>query len=282
MKTTALTKCLRVLFTGLIGLSLLAGCVSTSKQQPASSKSKVEKTGSMPDESVLKVGVSTNAPPLVYKQGGEITGLEVELAREFAKFLGKSVQFVELDWKNQIPALLDKRTDIIMSGMSITKKREYRIAFSTPYFRSGQMAIVRRGDKNNFPTGYYGIVGQSPVLKIGVVRGTTGEQFVRKNFSQAKKISTFKTSRDALKALLTIIQINRIDILIHDGPILMMLTAEDESADLAILPHLLTEEYLAWGIRKNDVALLAAADQFVEQLKKEGRLRSMIQRWIPY
>ena len=278
----ALTKCLRVLFIGFIGLSLLTGCVSTSEQQPASSKATAEKTGSMPDESVLKVGVSTNAPPLVYKQGGEITGLEPELAREFAKFLDKSVQFVELGWKDQITALLDKRTDIIMSGMSVTKKREYRIAFSTPYFRSGQMAVVRREDKNNFPTGYYGIAGQSPVLKIGVVRGTTGEQFVRKNFSQTKKISTFNTSRDALKALLTIIQINRIDILIHDGPILMMLTAENESADLAILPHLLTEEYLAWGIRKNDVALLNAANQFVEQLQKEGRLQSMIQRWIPY
>jgi polar amino acid transport system substrate-binding protein len=70
--------------------------------------------------------------------------------------------------------------------------------------------------------------------------------------------------------------------LIHDGPILMMLAAENETKDLAILPDLLTKEYLAWGIRKTDTQLLNAANQFIDMLKSDGRLDPIIKRWIPY
>ena len=70
--------------------------------------------------------------------------------------------------------------------------------------------------------------------------------------------------------------------LIHDGPIVLMLAAENESAGLTVLPSLMTEEYLAWGIPKNDVALLDSANRFIEKLQKDGRLDKIVKRWIPY
>ena len=238
--------------------------------------------GTEQPEMLLRVGVSTNAPPFIYKQSDEIVGLEAELAQAFADFLGKSLQFVELKWKDQIPALLDGRTDIIMSGMSVTKKRTIRIAFSTPYYRTGLMALVRREDKTRrFPVGYKSIVGQVPSLRFGVVQGTTGEQFVRQNFGRAKMIRVYGTSREAANALTTVFLVNRIDLLVHDGPILVMLAAEDESGKLHLIPEYMTEENLAWGIRKNDPQLLESANRFIEKLKKEGRLATMTQRWIP-
>ncbi|MGI9568942.1 MAG: transporter substrate-binding domain-containing protein, partial [Desulfobulbia bacterium] len=106
-------------------LMLLAACAQPSK---TSSDSKPV------DETILRVGVSTNSPPFVFKQSGEIVGLDAELAKEFSQFIGRKHRFVELKWKDQIPALLEKRTDIIMSGMTITKMREMRIAFSSPYY----------------------------------------------------------------------------------------------------------------------------------------------------
>ena len=98
--------------TGIILLMLIAGCAQPSKSPPDSKPA---------DDAVLKVGVSTTSPPFVFKQSGEIVGLDAELAREFSSFIGKKLRFVELKWVDQIPALLDKRTDIIMSGMTIRK-----------------------------------------------------------------------------------------------------------------------------------------------------------------
>ena len=263
----------KLIAAGVILLLLITGCAQPAKPTTAKPHS---------DKNILRVGVTTSSPPFVFKQSGKIVGLDAELAREFSRFIGRELRFVELNWADQIQALIDNRTDIIMSGMTVTKMREMQIAFSSPYYQTGQMAMVRRENKNRFPTGYYGILGQSPAMHFGVVKGTTGEIFVRKYFESAKKITAYRTGEDAMKALLTPFLVNRIDAFVHDGPILLMLLAKEPSAELAIIPSLLTEEDLAWGIRKTDPELLQAADRFIDNLRKNGQLEEMTRRWIPY
>ncbi|OPX18988.1 MAG: hypothetical protein BZ151_11635, partial [Desulfobacca sp. 4484_104] len=111
----------RSIAAGLLiaGLLLLAGC-AVSNQTTAGSGSAVA------DKNMLRVGITPDAPPLIFKQNGKITGLEAEFAQALANHLGKSLQFVELKWKNQIPALLENKIDIIMSGLTVTPLREVR------------------------------------------------------------------------------------------------------------------------------------------------------------
>lgn len=271
--TTTLNYRKGMFVTGIILLMLITGCTQPSKPSPVSE---------LADDAVLRVGVSTNSPPFVFKQSGKIVGLDAELAHEFSRFIDRKLKFVELKWKDQIPALLENRTDVIMSGMTITKMREMRIAFSSPYYRTGQMAMVREENKNRFPAGYFGILGQSPSMHFGVVKGTTGEMFVRKYFASARRITAYQTGAEAMRALLTPFLVNRIDAFVHDGPILLMLLAKEQSAELAIVPSLLTEEDLAWGIRKSDPELLESANRFIKSLRASGKLDEMTRRWIPY
>jgi polar amino acid transport system substrate-binding protein len=230
-------------------------------------------------ENVLRVGVSTTVPPFAFKESGRIIGLEPELAKEFARFLGRPVRFVDLDLQDQITALLENRTDVIMSGMTITAKRQIKISFSKPYFRTGQMALVHKIHQDDYPAGYYGILGQSIIIRIGVVKGTTGEAFVRNNFGNAKEIVSFKTPEEAVTALLD----RRIDIFIHDSPTILILAVKNGRAStLAPLKFLLTEEYIGWGFRKDDTAIITSANRFIDDLKKDGRLDDIVSKWIPY
>ena len=262
----------------VILMCLLIGCAAPQGQQANAGAKQAPAASVAPSPNVLRVGVSTNAPPLIFKQGFDIVGLEAELAKKFGEYLGKSIAFIELDWEEQIPALLANKTDIIMSGMTITKMRQIRIEFSEPYFRTGQMALTRNKYRKMIPQNYYGIRGMSIMTRFGVVRGTVGETFVQKNFGQAKKIVPYKTSRLAVEDLLK----GRIDVFIHDGPIILMLAAENENNGLAEIPSLLSEDYLAWGIRKNDPELLTAANNFVDMMIKENQLDPIINRWIPF
>ena len=250
----------------IAAMGLMTACTSTGNK-PAS-------TVVAPAENLLRVGVSTNAPPLIFKDRGTIVGLEADFARDFAKYLGKSLQFVELDWEDQIPALLENRIDIIMSGMSMTALRKVRIAFTKSYFRSGLMALVRNENFYKFKAGFFSIKDGSG---IGVVKSTTSEYFVDRFFANYKRIS-FPTSKSAIKAL----KKKSIDMFIHDAPIILYLAAENETKDLTPMYSLFTEEYLAWGIRKQDEALLKAANEFLESTNKSGRLQTLIQRWIPF
>ena len=252
----------------LIGLLVLAGCASPPPKEEVVA----------PQESLLRVGVSSNSPPLISKKGETNVGLEADLARALGAYLGKQVRFIEVAWNNQIDALLDDRTDIIMSGMSITPLREVRIAFSNPYFRTGQMALIRNKHKRIAPYGFYGIMGISTVLRFGVVKSTTGEAFVRRSFPKAKNIETFQTARQGTDAMLR----NKVDIMIHDAPMVLMLAAENESRGLTVIPSLLTEEYLAWGLRKSDPELVKSVNRFIDHMNQTGKLDEMIQRWIPF
>ena len=227
-----------------------------------------------PAPNLLRVGVSTNAPPLIFKEGGAIVGLEADFAHEFARHLGKTLQFVELDWEDQIPALLENRIDIIMSGMTATVLREVRIAFCRPYFRSGLMALIRNENFHQFRIGFFSIRESSGV---GAVESTTGERFVDRYFSGIKRFA-FPNSKAAVKALAA----KKIDLFIHDAPIILYLAAENENKDLTPLYSLLTEENLAWAVRKQNEMLLNSANSFLESIAESGRLQTLIQRWIPF
>ncbi len=273
MSTAAFTYHRKLIFAGLIFAFLVAGCAQTTKT-PSEPK--------VADAATLRVGVTTTSPPFVFKQSEEIVGLDADMAREFARFIGKTLRFVDLKWDDQIPALLENRTDIIMSGMSITNMRKMSIAFSQPYYRSGLMAMVRKAEANRFPVSFYGLLGQAPAMRFGVVKGTTGETYVNNNFASAQKITAYSSTREALDALLTPVLVNRIDVFVQDGPILLMMLAQNQSADLTVLPSPLTDEYLAWGMRKTDPGLKESADRFLESITKNGQLESIVKRWIPY
>jgi ABC-type amino acid transport substrate-binding protein len=225
--------------------------------------------------SVLRVGVTPDAPPLIYKDKGVITGMEAELATKFAASIGKQVKFIDIQWDRQIDALEQGQIDIIMSGMSITQARKYRIAFSTPYLRSGQIMLVRLEEKGAFITGVSSLLNRR--YTIGVVSNTTGDLMMTE-IMHGDKIKRFTTPETALKALRS----DDIDTFIYDAPMICYFAALNESNRLTPILTMASEELLAWGIRKDNPDLLQQANTFVAQLNDSQELRQITRKWIPY
>ena len=48
-----------------------------------------------------------------------------------------------------------------------------------------------------------------------------------------------------------------------------------------MIPAMLTQEYLAWGVRKDEPGLRNAANAFLEKARQDGSLQATIRRWIP-
>ncbi|UCD34186.1 MAG: transporter substrate-binding domain-containing protein [Nitrospiraceae bacterium] len=232
----------------------------------------VEQTeqGSLPP---LRVGVTLNYPPIIFTQGGEPAGVEGDLARLLAEKLGRPLQFVNVAWEQQIPALLAGQTDIIMSGMSITKAREVRVAFTDPYLKSGLVAMMRVEDAQRYSS--IEAVRQN-IVNIGVVEGTTGDVFVRRNFPNAGRIASLPLAADAPTPLRN----RSIDIFVHDAPSIIWLVSENES-DLAGLWEPLNEEHLAWGVRRDDPEFLSQVNSTLKQWKNDGTLRQVLLKWLP-
>lgn len=122
---------------------LLSGC-SNSGQQLA---------GSNPQ--VLRVGMECNYAPFNWTTTvpSDTTvpitsvdyadGFDVVIASLLAEKMGMEVQIVKLDWDNLIPALQHDQIDAVIAGMTDTPLRRESVDFTTPYYVSEEVIIVR-------------------------------------------------------------------------------------------------------------------------------------------
>jgi polar amino acid transport system substrate-binding protein len=94
---------------------------------------------------VLKVGIDLKYPPFMYlDEKGTPTGLEPDLARAFAEYLGMKVEIVNTDFSMLIPALETGEVSIVISDMSITEERKQKVDFSQGYRFGRTTALVNK------------------------------------------------------------------------------------------------------------------------------------------
>lgn len=220
----------------------------------------------------LRVGVAPVTPPMIFKEGTKIVGLEADFAQALGRELGRPVQFVELAWEDLIDALNDDRIDIIMSSMSVTRARQFRAAFSVPYLRIGQMALVRANDKFNSGLLFKSLADRP----VGVRKGTTGDLLVQQEFPRAKR-KYYKSDDEGALALSK----GKIDLFIDDSTMIWYLAGVYEAKGLTVAPLVLSEEVLAWGMKRPDSALQASANAFLKRIAASGELDQILHRWIP-
>lgn len=239
---------------------ILLGCLASNKDPILSAKFA---------KPVLRVGTAPDFPPLVFKQGNKIEGIESDLAKRVGEVLGTKIVFVEKEWEELIPSLLKGDFDVIMSGMTVTEERKKIVLFTSPYKKVGQMAIMRTTDIVEFST-VEKVLGTT--RRVGYLQGTTSETFVFGNCMQAQKIP-LKTMEDATSALLN----NNIDVFISDAPVIWAMSC----SDLTPLCIPLTEEYLAWAVNKDNNELAEILNACIEKMKNDGYLANVEARWIP-
>ena len=222
--------------------------------------------------SVLRVGVAPVSPPMVYKQGTNIVGLEVDFAQALGSELKREVKFVELPWEDLMDALVDDKIDIIMSSLSITRARQFRIAFSAPYLRVGQMALVRSDELQR----YVLLTDSLSSRTLGVRKGTTGDLLAQQEFPRAKR-KFYASDEEGAAALLK----SKIDLFIDDSTMIWYLAGKYEAKGLAVAPLVFSEEFLGWGMRRTDTALQESVSAFLKKGQANGDLNRILYRWIP-
>lgn len=223
----------------------------------------------------LRVGMAPVYQPLIFKENGDLAGVEVDFAHKLADALNVKVTLVELTWDELVPALLDRRIDVIMSGMSITEERSRWIRFTQSYLRVGQMALIRRSDYKRLHSPK---AMDSPTSTVGFHTDTTSETYVRRNLKHAKLVGF-----DSPDAGVAALRAKKIDYFIHDAPTIWRISGglDYHDPDLRGLYRPLTEEYLGWGVRKEDTELRDRLNDTLLHWQENGETESVLDRWIP-
>ncbi len=152
----------------------MAGDVQTAAAQ--SVLEEIQKRGT------LKVGMSTFVPWAMRDKKGDLVGFEIDVATKVAEDMDVKVEFVPTQWSGIIPALIAKKFDVIIGGMSITPQRNLTVNFTTPYAHSGQQMAANTALSGNFKAMED---FNSPDVTIACRRGATPCNAAQKLFPNA-------------------------------------------------------------------------------------------------
>ena len=126
---------------------ILTGCGSSTTGTATTTSS---------DSGTFRVGMECNYAPFNWTTTteGEYTqplsssdfcdGYDVVIATTIAKTLGKDVQIVKTDWDALIVDLQQGSLDAIIAGMTETPERAEQVSFTSPYYVSPEVVIIRK------------------------------------------------------------------------------------------------------------------------------------------
>jgi len=158
----------------------------------------------------IRIGTEGAYPPWNSKDAsGKLIGFEVELAWSLCRYMERQCVIVEQDWDGMIPALLMRKFDAIMAGMSITAERQKTITFSQGYADEvAQLAVMKGSSLEGMdtPTGINLSLGGSDVNKalktltgalagktVCVQTATIHQNFLDSGDVGAVNVRTYKT-----------------------------------------------------------------------------------------
>ena len=225
------------------------------------------------DSGTLRVGMSGAQPPFtVVSKSGALIGYEVDLANLLAEAMGVKVEFVQKPFNELLPALKNGEVDAIMSGMTMTPKRNLEAAFVGPYIVSGKSILTKSStlaalkDAEEI---------DSASIKVTALKGSTSEKFVQKVLEKTTYIPV-----DDYDAGVQMVLDGKADALVADFPICALSQMRFPDAGLATLTEPLTIEPIGIALAPGDSLLLNLVTNYLSALEGVGLLDALEKKWF--
>ena len=221
----------------------------------------------------LVLGTPGDFPPFsVTSDQGDLIGFDISLARELAKSMNVNLRIVRLPFHELIPNLEAGQVDMIMSGLSITPRRNMQIAFVGPYGNSGQAFL----GKNDIVTSL-----QEPLdlnregLRIAVLQNTTAELTVRAVLPKTEAVLT-----QSLDQALIMLLNDEIDGIISDYPFCKVSEFRYGDRGFSVYQKILSYEQLGIGVPADDPLFINLLTNYLNLLVGSGALKAMQEFWF--
>lgn len=221
----------------------------------------------------LRVGFEAGYMPFeMTDKKGNFVGFDIDMAKEMAKAMGVKFVPVNTAWDGIIPSLITGKFDIIMSGMTVTQERNLKVNFADPYIIVGQTILLNKKHEGTVQS-YKDL--NDPKYIVTSKLGTTGEQAVKRLIPKC----TYKSFETETEAALEVVN-GKADAFVYDLPFCVVFLAQQGAGKLVFLDQPFTYEPLAWAINKGDPDFLNWLNNFLRQVKNDGRYEQIYNKWI--
>lgn len=255
------------MFSGLALTSsvfLLTACGTGSKEDTS--------VKDIQDKGTITVAMNPEFAPFEFKtlvNGKDtIVGADVEIAKAIGKELGVKVNYSSMSFNNVLASLQSKKADIAISGISATKERQKAYDFSTPYYESVNVVIVKKAALDKYKS-----TGDFNNLSVATQKGTIQETVAKEQLKGAKIVSLMQNGE-----MINELKNGQVDAVVFEKPIAAAYVAKND--DLAVADVKLKSgdsDAYAVAMPKGSKALKARIDKVIKKLKKSGDIDKFVQ-----
>jgi len=242
---------------------LLVGCQVKEVKEGDNSLNNIIEKGKM------VVGF-TEYPPMGFKENGEITGFDIDIAKAVGEKLGVEIEFVYIDWDAKVLELDAGNIDMIWNGLTITEDRKKEILFSKPYFNNRIVILTLKDSMINS-------ISDLAEMNVGVELQSSGQSALESSevFESINEMVKYTTITEAVLDL----KAGGIDAIVADE--IFARYAVSKEADAYKIPEdVFNSENYGIGFRLEDVALRDKIDQIIDELAEDGTALEISLKWF--
>ena len=246
----------------------------------------------------IRIGIEGAYPPWNSKDAsGKLIGFEVELAWTLCRYIGQQCEIVEQDWDGMIPALIMRKFDAIMAGMSITDERKKAINFSQGYADEVASLAVMKGSnlegmqtsegvnltkksgaaKKDLKTITQALAGKT----VCVQTATIHQNFLESGDVGKVNVRTYKTQDEVNLDLAS----GRCDVALAAAVAFTDYAEKSKKPLVLVGPTFSGGAFgngVGVGIRKDDAELLKAFNSAINKARKNGDISRIATKWFGF
>ena len=246
----------------------------------------------------IRIGTEGAYPPWNSKDAsGKLIGFEVELAWTLCRYIGQQCEIVEQDWDGMIPALIMRKFDAIMAGMSITDERKKAINFSQGYADEvASLAVMKGSNLEGMQTSEgINLTKKSGAVKkdlktitealagktVCVQTATIHQNFLESGDVGKVNVRTYKTQDEVNLDLAS----GRCDVALAAAVAFTDYAEKSKKPLVLVGPTFSGGAFgngVGVGIRKDDAELLKAFNSAINKARKNGDISRIATKWFGF
>lgn len=245
----------------VLTLSILAACGSNQDTENAGEDSSDKKE-------TLLIGTEATYPPFSYRDdNNEITGYDVEVAREVANRIGMEPEFKAIEWKGLLSSLETERIDMVANQVTITDDRKEQFDFTSPYTYSGGQVIVN--ENNNDIKGIDDLKGKT----VGTTQGS--------NYAQAAEEAGAETKiyKGANQVLTDLSSGRNIDAAMNDR-LFILTELPEQDYNVKGVGETFNKTEMAFALPKGKDDLIEKINGALNEMKEDGTLEELSKKYF--
>jgi ABC-type amino acid transport substrate-binding protein len=216
---------------------------------------------------VLAVPANRTGDEFFSREDGPSPGFDREVLNGFCQLRKIRMEVVPIEsWDQIVPALLAGRGDVIAGRVTVTESRKKLLAFTSEVFPTRHVVFTRR------PHRVVNTIDELRQERVGTVKGTSMAEVVAA--AKLPHVDDTVPTGTLPKAL-------------RDGRITAAvlgvenaMAAQKRDPEIQLGMFLGPPGSLAYGVRKEDTALLQALDEYVDNLRRTPTWNRLVIKYL--